>query len=180
MTISEMKASVIDSESISLYEIENDPTFDATKLSKEEREKLDQEYDQGIKTALAKINYSCDLSCIDTTDDEDTDKQLRFLRAYTKPIEFAVISESNRGKLQRIHMIITHCKKCNRVKFFGNPKVIANMMLDAFIKYAQNEPEEVEDLKAEEGSQSEFLMTNLETGEVSDATDIMNELLGKK
>ena len=172
----------IKDENLSIIEIEDRDGFDYDALPEAAKKKLDRVNASSIEyleDLIAKnfrrcgctpmANRSADLFDIDSH-------------------KFVAYVSTNLGRYSGLLMYLDQCSECQQVRMYGELDTIAGIFSNAFvtstagvtpdstpIDYAKIKAEKSTSIKA---ASPEFILENTETGEVTDATDLMKQLSG--
>ena len=200
----------IKDDNISIYELESDPVFDYDAQDEEVRAEIDRENQQFENKTLRPLMMShfglCPCRAQKVQERALTRARLMGARP-DKPImigpeqqdldmvQFGAIVGADQGVHKTVTLIITRCKDCGHMEFYGDLDPVMHLMANGTNVYmgehASSMPDvdlsnakivsgngSLEDRLPEELRGAEFILEDTETGELTAADDLAEALYG--
>ena len=161
----------INEDNIMIYELEEDPNFQFDALSPDKQSELEKVNDKYLHDNMDALT-----------------KYIQPDKHSPDNVELYAIVRTHRGVYEKAGeefkpiMVVIRCKNCGKLEYFtDDPEPIMSFIARV---YMESQPKfsaaaSLED-KAKTIQSPEFLMENLETGEITDATEIVKQLSGQK
>lgn len=195
----------IKAENTLIYELESDETFDYDALDEEAQKVIDaanEKYENNeLQNALRPKAVPCACmaqelqeralrraSLLAGTNNGPMNIQIQLEQKDFDQKNFVVILNTEKGYYSNIRCIISHCKRCGELHFWGELEPFGDVISRRFVDYdttqANKEKREAQmkeliaNTPVPEDGRPQFVLEDTETGELTPADDLVRSLAG--
>ena len=193
-------------ENVMIYELESNDNFNFDELPPEKQQEIRKKNDQYEATAIRNslIEKSMPCQCLMPVMAERARRRASIIPSTVGPNgqiniqleqqdidqkDFIVIVNEDDGLYTDVRMVVSHCKNCGELHAWGDLGPIGDLVAKAFVDYdttqekRRRQAEKLKELigdgpKAPDG-QPTFMLEDTDTGKMTPADDLMDQLTGK-
>lgn len=181
---------VVKDENIYMIIANSNPDYDFSALSPEEQKEVSAGEDAFVKQQLMPIliNHASNVCSCRAMEMQARARAKIQLMATPGPVQieltqddvdtmkFGIVAKATNADIDAIECIITNCKRCGAMHFFGNVELFTHAISEVLQKRLIDEAR----VRAHMETSKNFVMEDVETGETTECDDLGEALFGHK